>query len=151
LSTEQYDEDRRGREPLTATTISISTTAIGLEFDFGATGWGVDLRRVLSEAPAMIIAVLTKVRADNDAGERRRLSPGAAKVPDELPDWRPGRIIHRELERRFDIIPTDLQEQIGVEQGTTREPLIIWGIFLTVVWLIGIAAKCDSLVSSELG
>jgi hypothetical protein len=72
VTTDQYLEDSRGGELLTAAAVSAPTTAIGLEIDLGASGWGFDLGRVAPEATAMIVPILSKIRADDNAGERRR-------------------------------------------------------------------------------
>jgi hypothetical protein len=58
MATSQYFEDSRGGELLTAAAVSVPTTAIGLEIDLGASGW--------------IVPILSKIRADDNAGERRR-------------------------------------------------------------------------------
>jgi hypothetical protein len=64
MATSQYFEDSRGGELLTAAAVSVPTTAIGLEIDLGASGWGFDLGRDSPEATAMIVPILSKTRAD---------------------------------------------------------------------------------------
>jgi hypothetical protein len=133
MATSQYFEDSRGGELLTAAAVSVPTTAIGLEIDLGASGWGFDLGRVSPEATAMIVPILSKTRADDNAGGRRRWSDVSAKVLDEFPDWLRGTMTGRDLVEEVVTMPTNLQEQIGVKQGANQEPFIDRGLIPTVV------------------